>query len=146
MFIFFFYSLISSRYEIIDWHIISTFVIRTKLQWCISFPWHEVPPIGKIEIGRTGNEKGRDEYVIHQIVHSRVCLYAFAFPTNNAPGNARCATAIKYLSTNPSRHAIRVTIRNSRFARGVTAYKYARTRSWTPDVCRYTYITRVLPQ
>lgn len=40
-------------------------------------------------MGEPGGWKGGDEYVIHQIVYSGVCLYAFAFPTNNAPGNAR---------------------------------------------------------
>lgn len=58
--------------------------------------------------------------MIHQIVHSGVSVCTLV------PDQQRCRQrsaqrAIKYLSTNPSRHAIPVTIRNSRFARDVTA-------------------------
>lgn len=96
---------------------------------------------GENRVSEPRDERGGGEYVIHQIAHNGVSVCP-RVPDQQRSRQCCAQRAIKYLSTNPSRHAIRVTIRNSRFARGVTA----RTRSRTPNVCRYTYITRVLPQ
>lgn len=81
--------------------------------------------MGENRMGEPGMREGGGEYVIHQIVHSGVSVCTRA-PDQQRSGQRSAQRAIKYLSTNPSRHAIRVTIRNSRFARGVTARKYAR--------------------
>lgn len=113
-----------------------------------SFPLHEVSPRGKIagtgsRGGKRSGEGIRDSSDRTQSSVS-VCVRVSAWQRARQPVARR--NAIKYLSANPSCHAIRVTIRNSRFAHGgVTAC--ADTRPARRHIGHVPiYITRASPQ